>query len=469
MKKTLISSIFLFLVLLKSSAQQNNWVFIEKITLNGHNKTHDKIILRELDFQVGDTILASKIKNRFDKNREMLINSALFSKVEINIGKWDYDQNSIEIVINLQEAWYIFPFGWASLADRNFNVWWKEKNHSLRRINYQIGLRWNNLTGHRDLIRVSTAFGFDKRYEIDYKIPGINRRRTIGIYFNALQSKNKEVWYATHKDSLQFYRNESAPQIKRQRLTTGLTFRPKFRTTHALQLTFFNNEVNEVIAKDRNPEFFLGGATNQRYFSLFYKYTSDWRDNKFYPRRGHFWTISFQKDGLISKNESVQAFYLSTLYAQYLKIYGSKVNYEGIVKIRKELTNNPQPYFNIRALGYGYDYLRGYEYYVIDGANFIYAKNSIRFALLDKLIDLGSYVPPKFRHYPLKVWLTLNNDFGYVKNSANLNNRMPNRLLWGRGIGLNIKVFQMSYAQIELSQNHLKQTNIFLHTKLPLE
>jgi outer membrane protein assembly factor BamA len=469
MKKALISLFFTLLVLLPSYAQQSNWIFIEKITLKGHKKTHDKIILRELDFHVGDTINASKIKNRFEKNREMLINSTLFSKVDINIGKWDYDLNSVEIVIDLQEAWYIFPFGWASLADRNFNVWWEEKNRDFRRINYQIGLRWNNLTGRRDLIKVSTAFGFDKRYELDYKIPGINRRRTIGLYFNALQSKNKEVWYATSKDSLQFYRNEATPQITRQRLLGGLTYRPKLRTMHALQLSFYNNSVDEVIAKERNPDFFLRGATRQRYFSLFYKYSNDWRDNKFYPQRGHFITCSLQRDGLVSSNESVQAFYFSMLYAQYVKLYQKKVDYENIIKVRKEITGNKQPYFNIRALGYGYDYLRGYEYYVIDGANFIYSKNSVRFELLNKLIDLGEYAPPKLRYYPIKIWLAINSDFGYVRNPSSIDNKLPNRLLWGRGIGLNIKVFQMSYMQIELSQNHLKQTNLFLHTKLPLE
>lgn len=469
MKKTLLSSIFLFFVLHISLAQQSSWLFIEKIVLKGHRKTHDKIILRELDIHVGDTILASKLKERLDKNREMLINSTLFSNVEINIGNWDYDYNCVEIIINLREAWYIYPFGWASLADRNFNVWWNEKNHSLRRINYQIGLRWNNLTGHRDLIRISTAFGFDKRYEIDYKIPGINRRRTIGLYINALQSKNNEIWYATSKDSLQFYRNEASPQIKRQRLLGGLTFRPKLRTTHAVQLTYFNNNIDEIIAKDKNPQFFLKGATNQKYFSLFYKYTNDWRDNKFYPQRGHFWTLSIQKDGIISKNESVQALYLSSLYARYQKIYRKKIDYEGILKIRKEITGKPQPYFNIRALGYGYDYLRGYEYYVIDGADFAYLKNSFRLSLIDKTIDLGEFVPVNLRYFPIQIWLTFNNDFGYVRNLESLDNKLPNRLLWGRGIGLNIKVFQMSYAQIELSQNHLKQTNIFLHTKLPLE
>lgn len=469
MKKLIISFLFLWSALLNAYAQQSDWVFIEKVTLQGHRKTQDKIIHRELDFQVGDTIKASEIQRRFERNQQMLINSTLFSQVKINIGNWDYENHCVEIIIDLKEAWYIIPFGWASLADRNFNVWWEEKNRDLRRINYQIGLKWNNISGYRDLVRVSTAFGFDRRYEFDYKIPGINRKRTIGFHFNILQSKNKEVWYNTENDSLQFYRNETAPQISRLRFLGGLSFRPKLRTTHTLQLAFLHNEVDKVIAKDKNPSFFLNGATNQKYFSLFYKFTRDWRDNKFYPQRGYFLALSAHKDGLLSKNESVQALYFNLLYAKYLKIYKQKVDYEGIIHGRKELTGNPQPYFNIRALGYGSDYLRGYEYYVIDGIDFAYLKNSFRISLIDKTIDFGEYIPNQLRYFPIKVWFSINNDLGYVHNPNNLGNKLPNRLLWGRGIGLNIKVFNASYTQLELSQNHLKQTNFFIHTKLPLE
>ncbi len=443
---------------------------IEKISIEGRKKTKEKTILRELDFQVGDSIAISDLPARLKRSQEMLVNSSLFSRVEINIKKLDYEGAKAEIVIKLNESWYIFPFGWVSLADRNFNVWWDEKNHDFSRLNYQVGLRWNNLTGHRDLLKISTEFGFGRKYEVDYKIPGINSKRTIGLFFNSLYSNNKEVWYATERDSLRFFRDETSPQIKRFRLLGGFTFRPHLRTTHAIQISYFDNAISATVAKDKNPDFFLLSRSEQRYFSLIYKFAKDKRNNKFYPQKGSFFALTLEKDGLLSKKESVQAFYTSILYAKYLPIISDKFDTELIVKARKELTNNPQPYYNTRALGYQSDYLRGYEYYVIDGANYTYLKNSFRIKLLYKNIELGEYVPPSIRNYPITIWLTINNDLGYVQNKNTLlSNNLPNRLLWGRGIGFNVKVLQFSYYQIEISQNHLNKIGFYLHTKLPIE
>lgn len=469
-RQCLIIYLLVFFSINSILAQKKDYVIIDKITLKGHQKTKDKIILRELDFKVGDSLIRESMEERFKRNQEMLVNSSLFKNVTINIGNWDYEARKVEIVIKTDEAWYIYPFGWVSLADRNFNVWWTEKNHSLARLNYQVGLRWNNLTGHRDLIRVSTEFGFGRKYEVDYKIPGINKKRTIGFFLNTLYSKNKEIWYATQKDSLQIYRNDDNYQIHRFRLLGGYTFRPKLRTTHAIQFAFFKNEISAIVAREKNADFFLNGRTEQRYFSLNYKFTKDRRSNKFYPQRGSFFTLNIEKDGLFSKKEDVQALYATVLYAKFLPVFKDKIDYEAILKGRKEFTGKPQPYYNTRALGYLSDYLRGYEYYVIDGADYAYFKNSFRVKLLKKTIDFGEFVPPGLRYFPTNIWLSINNDFGYVRNkNKSADNQLPNQFLWGRGIGLNIKVFQFSYYQVEISQNHLNKIGFFIHAKLPLE
>jgi outer membrane protein assembly factor BamA len=467
---------FLFLIFFLYSlaliqAQESSFFYVEKILIEGHKKTLEKTILRELDFKVGDSITTSKMKERFAESHEMLMNSGLFNSAEINVINWDYEQKKATISIKVVEVWYVFPFGWLSLADRNFNVWWKDKNHDLKRLNFQIGLNWNNFTGRRDRLRVSSEFGFARKYEIDYQIPGINAKRTVGLFFNTLYSKNKEVWYTTEKDRLQFYRDESTPQITRFRTSVGFSFRPKLRITHSLQVAYFDNIVTPEIASNaKNPSFFLDSKTTQRYFSLNYKFAKDNRDNKFYAQKGYFLSINMQKDGLFSPKEDVQALYLTTVYAQYFKIYKDKFDLETITKVRKELTNKAQPYYNIRALGYSSDYLRGYEYYVIDGANYAYFKSSFRYNLVDKEIDYGELVPPSLRYIPFKVWICVNNDLGYVKNNTtSVTNVLPNRLLWGRGIGLNVLFYRSNYFQLEASQNYFGKVGVFLHYKTLLD
>jgi hypothetical protein len=468
-----------FAILLSFIVSNSNWLFaqqqsqaviVDKIVFEGLKKTGEKTALRELDFHVGDSIITTAMPTQFERNKDMLLNTELFASVSINVGKWDYEQRKVEIIIKVVENWYIFPFGWVSLADRNFNVWWKEKNRDLSRINYQIGINWRNVTGRLDRLKTSVEVGFGRKYEIDYHIPGINKKKTIGLFFNALYGNNKEVWYKTENDRLQFFNDEVNPQIKRFRIAGGFSFRPELRTIHNLQFSYFSNQVSAQVATLRNPDFFLNGREEQQYFSLVYKFSRDERRaNKHYPQKGYFLSINAQKDGVFSKNEDVNAFYITTLLAKYFKIYKEKIDFETILKVRKELTGNPQPYYNTRALGYREDYLRGFEYYVIDGANYGYWKNSIRFKLLDINIDLGDFLPANIRYIPYKIWFTINNDLGYVKNPTSSNNALPNRLLWGRGVGFNVLAYRSNYYQLEFSQNDLGKFGFYFHSRVLLE
>ncbi|MFZ4542841.1 MAG: BamA/TamA family outer membrane protein [Saprospiraceae bacterium] len=462
--------LFFFLHSIVGQKPAAEFLKIDKITIKGYNKTKLKTIQRELDFKVGDSILIAALPQRFQRNTQMLINSTLFSSAEFSVGKVDSLNHSGEIVVELVERWYLNPFGWLSVADRNFNVWFFEKNRDLRRLNFQVGLNWNNFLGHRDLLRLSTDFGFGTKYEINYSIPGVNKRKTIGFYFNALYSSNKEVWYTTRRDSLQFYRDDEKPQIYRTRFKGGFTYRPWYRTTYSFHMSYFQNRVDDIISKDLNPDFFLNARSTQEYFSLNFRVLKDLRDSRYYPRKGSFFALNIQKDGVFSRKEDVQALFVVFQVAKYIELYKDRIDYEGVIKTRFELTQKAQPYFNNRALGYGNDYLRGYEYYVIDGPNFGFLKNSVRFDIWQKNIDFGDFVPASFRKLPTHIWLCLNSDFGWVQNARiNTENTFPGRLLWGKGVGVNFLFYNANFIQFEISQNHLKKWGWYLHYVVPLD
>ena len=472
MLKVLMLAGFLLHCCLFAMGQKSasGYLKIVHIDVEGHKKTKVNVVLRELDIRVGDSIARAELPQRFERNRQMLMNSTLFSSAELAISRLDTVRWEADIVVVVVERRYLVPFGWISVADRNFNVWFFEKKRDLRRLNYQVGLNWNNFLGYRDFLRVSTDFGFGNKYEVKYSIPGVNLRKTVGFYVNALYSKNKEVWYATRRDSLRFFRDDRDPQIFRQSYTVGVTYRPYHRSRYSLQLSYLRNEVEERVARTLNPDFFLDARNTQRYFSLLARMVNDHRDNRYYPRRGHFLSLSAQKDGLFGRNEDVQAFYLVFQLAAYIPFYGSKIDYEGVFKFRQELSGRLQPYFNSRALGYNNDYLRGYEYYVIDGPNFAYLKNAIRFDLWKKEIDFGPWVPAALRILPTRLWLCLNSDIGYVRRTGSQpENTFPGRLLWGRGAGMNLLFYNTSLIQFEISQNHLRRWGLYLHYIVPLD
>lgn len=132
-------------------------------------------------------------------------------------------------------------------------------------------------------------------------------------------------------------------------------------------------------------------------------------------------------------------------------------------------TDSNQGYFNNRALGDRKDFLNGYELYALDGTDFTYLKTSLKYKWLDININY-----PKFEWLrkagiipvPLQVFLTLNNDTGYVREKFfQATNDLSNVILWGGGVGLDFVIYYDKIFQVQYSVNHLLEKGIFLHYK----
>ncbi len=74
-----------------------------------------------------------------------------------------------------------------------------------------------------------------------------------------------------------------------------------------------------------------------------------------------------------------------------------------------------------------------------------------------------------YRIFPVVLWLTLNADVGIVDNYLfNQENPFNNRWLFGKGIGLDLILYQKYVFQIEYSFNHLNERGIFLNIRSDL-
>jgi outer membrane protein assembly factor BamA len=441
-------------------------VVVDSIIIEGNKKTKEKVIFRELTFAKGDSIDFKEINDVLEKNRLLLMNSTMFADVSINIKKWN--ENAVVLLIKVREVFPIIPAASLSFADRNFNVWWKEKNHDFKRLNYFLGARFINPTGNRDVFKASLQFGFGQKAELTYKLPNIGRKNQFGFYANVYMARYKEVWYATQRDSLLFYRDESNFLLKKFRASVGFSFRPKIRSVQYLRLQYNKDFTNEDVIKNKNSNFFAENQSKQQYLSAQYRYTLDYRNIRPYPTKGAFVAFEVEKQGFLPK-DNVNALYGSFLYAQYFSL-SKKISTELVTKARYEFTRKRQPYYNLRAIGYGADYLRGYEYYVVDGTDFAYLKTSFRYEWYNKKIDLGDFLPENVRYIPFRANVSINNDFGKVHNTFNdKSNMLPNRWLWGKGIGLDFIIYYNMVFQLEYSVNHLNKGGFFVHIKTPLE
>ena len=103
-----IYHLFLWISPLVLTGQSSTEVMIKDITIKGNQKTKAGIIFRECTFRIGDTIRIEDLDNAINQSRLNIINSGLFNDVQINVGHWDFDNQTINITIEVKETWYLF-------------------------------------------------------------------------------------------------------------------------------------------------------------------------------------------------------------------------------------------------------------------------------------------------------------------------------------------------------------------------
>jgi outer membrane protein assembly factor BamA len=467
MKNQKILCLFWFVFFANIIQLKAQYIRIENIEIIGYKKTKLKTIFRELTLQHGDSILIEELPAKLKKCEQNLMNVGVFSQASVNVKKWDTAKNTVDIIITLRESWYIFPFANVSIADRNFNVWWDDKNRDLRRLYYTGGVSWNNTTGRADRLRVYGMLGYGQKINVIYNLPNLGKNNNIGLFFYTNYRQNKEIWYATRNDSLQFFQDDSQISQKNIEIDGGIAYRYKINTTHRFKLRFDYNSISDA-ALALNPKYFGKGRNERRYWSMEYNYIYDLRNFRPYPTKGFMGAFWVEKQGILP-TDNVNALYLTGTFVQYIQ-FSKKLSLELYARARYEMSGNEQPYLNSRALGFGKDYLRGYEYFVIDGTRFGYLKSSWHYQIFNKRLSFGELVPLSSRYLPLRIYAAINNDVGKVFNPfAEDSNKLVNRWLYGRGIGLDFHAYYGTVFQLQYSRNVYNKGSFFFHLKTFLD
>ena len=129
---------FLFSIICIST-NLNAQVRINKIQLEGNNRTKNYILLRELPYHVGDQINKDSLTILNTLSQQQLFNTSLFLSVNVtSVYPLINDSSIVDIQIKVKERWYFIPKPYFKWVDRNFNQWWSEQNRRLDRVNYGI-------------------------------------------------------------------------------------------------------------------------------------------------------------------------------------------------------------------------------------------------------------------------------------------------------------------------------------------
>lgn len=428
---------------------QSDTIQIDKIFIIGYKKTKEQIIRRELSISDGQILSATELDEALKADERKLINTSLFLSVDINIV--ELSLGKVDIIIRVEERWYFFPIPIIQLADRNFTEWWVNQNADFSRVEWGLKLRHFNFRGRREVLNLTAQFGYTKLFRISYQFPYIDKKQKLGLSFYGDYSTNKNVAYKTIEHRQQFM---DSNDVIRDRWRGGITlgFRPDFYSSHSFGLHYSSINLADTIVQE-NPNYFNDGSRYQNYLAFSYDFIWDFRDFKSYPLSGAYFRGSVDKIGL-GIYDDVNIIKVEAKYSRYFDL-GKKFYYG--TSITGHLSSpTQQPYFNYSGIGYGNNFLRGFERYVIEGQNYATNKNSLKRLLFSIETDISNLVKMKqFSKIPLAAYFSLNFDHGYVSNYPDYeeNTLFTDKYIYGGGVGIDIISFYDFVMRWEYSIN----------------
>ncbi len=433
-------------------------VVVDRIILLGNKVTKPAIIYRELIFHKGDTLSEYVLNRAMERSRENLMNTLLFNFVQIE--KLNDVDNKQTVVITMIERWYIFPFPIIEFVDRNFNEWLKTKDFS--RINYGFIVTDNNFRGMKELLQVSAKFGYSQKFSFNYSIPYLNRKQESGLSFMGGYNRNHEIPYTLTDSKLTYYKDEEAYVRKEYYGVIKYTHRDRIYNYTSLGLEYRYSEIADTV-QQLNEDYFVNQATYEQFLALTYKWSRDTRDYKIYALKGYYFDAEVSKVGLgILKNEPNLLF----ITASYKKNNELARRWHLGYFVKGRICGQSEaPYYNQRALGYLNDFVRGYEYYVVNGQHYFLGKANLAFSLLpQKVFHINAIGSQKFNTIPLAFYLNAFCDFGYVKDAVFAStNPLANSPLPGYGLGLDFVTYYNVVLRMEYSFNKFGENGFFLH------
>jgi len=437
-----------------------HFIHINRIFIVGNRVTKDRIVLRELTVKSGDIVYSTELPIILDMDKKKLINTRLFNTVEIKLLEFKPDQ--VDLLIDLNERWYTFPAPIFELADRNFNEWWQNYNHDFSRVNYGLRLYQYNMRGRNETLRLTAQFGFQRRFEISYRFPYIDKKQKHGLIvdFDFFEAKN--LAYKTFDHKLQFLESDELLKVTRGGGLT-YTFRKSFYASHAVKVEYRSHTIYDTIVS-LNPNYFGEGQTTQQFGILSYQFTSDRRDYIGYPLFGYYLTAGASKYGL-SSNDDVQKIEINATFAKYFSLGNNFFISNNSVLYWS--TPRDLPYANYGALGYRKQLVRGYEVYVIEGPYYWLNKTTFKKRIFSRTYNLNLLPIRQFRHIPLSIFLKTYADIGYVGNYPNyeINSRLSDKLLSGVGAGIDIVASYDAVFRFEYTFNGEGEDGLFFHIK----
>jgi len=436
------------------STPKKNFLIVG-VDIIGNKRTKRSIVLREMTLKEGDTISEANLQKQIEISRNQVFNTALFVDVRIEIVPKFAD--IISLRIEVKERWYLFPLPYFKLVDRNFNQWWVTENRSTDRINYGVKFTQYNLSGNNDGLDIWLINGYSRQVNLRYNIPFFDKKLQHGLNVGYSYVTQKELNTATSLNKQVFFKNSDFVRTS-NRADITYSYRPDQKWRHYFRVSFIHEKLGDTILSI-TPNYFPENRTEMQFLDFNYSWRFLNVDYNAYPTKGYTLDGYLYKRGL----ENSTNYWQIGLGGTYMHPITKKSFYKAsLAATAKRAYDNC--YYNQRLFGYGDFFLRGMEYYVIDGDAAALAKFSIHKQIFKYTLHTG-LKSKAYSEIPFRYYLKIFSDLGYAHSDIPGNSTLNNKLLYTGGIGLDIVSIYDFVFRFEFSFNQVGGQGLYLHNR----
>lgn len=433
-----------------------NYIWIKSIEISGNKKTREKIITRELDFTLDDSLAttdiephprmferkrfsradSSEVVRRLKYSRENIINTKLFLMVDLYLEQ--VEDFTYRLRIEVQERWYLWVFPVIKLDHPNFNDWLRDPDLSL--LSQGLFISENNMWGLSHQGSLVGYFGSSQGIGVGYFIPWIGKGQKIGMRLAGAYRNSAVVEYGSKMNDRQILYEKGS--LKEFSLINTFTLRPGLYNYGKIRITasklLMSDELYNLTLNDSLANFLPGENKSVSYFNLYIEYTYDSRNSHAYPLKGNYLTGFVDKRGLGILSRDVDYFYYGIDFHFYQKLSEKWYTAE-MVKLVNSSSQNIPYYFKQDMTSRG-NFVRGYDYYALRGDQLYYFRSNLKYQLIKPGIMKArkeKHKDSQFRNLPYAFYLNTFADVCYVAEKFYGDfNSYNNRALYSWGVGL---------------------------------
>jgi outer membrane protein assembly factor BamA len=300
-------------------------VVIDSIEIKGNEVTEDFIILRELNFEIGDTLNTELA----EYNMERIYSLGIFNVVKLR----PFITNGKNfLLIDIEESWYIYPLPFVTVKDKDWS-----------KISYGLAVKIANFRGRNETLRGTFSLGYDPSLNFSYDNPNLVHNLNLFTNFQTgfSESNNKSLnaeKLAGENFNHKFYFGK-------------LVFGKRVGLVHWFSITTGYEYIE--------TPFYIKGisASDERIdrtVILGINYSYDTRDLIQYASNGIFAFASYEFKGMGINNINYRTAYLD--FREYRTIAGNLV---GKWRFATRFTNGNVPFYDYSYLGLG-ERIRGH-------------------------------------------------------------------------------------------------------------